>query len=286
MKKKELLIGCHVSISGGFCNAIKEGMEIGCTAIQIFTKSNRRWASKAITDEESTLFTQTQKKSTIKIIIAHASYLINLGSSTPGVQEKSLKALINEIERCHQLQIPLLVLHPGTVELNNKELEIQKIGDYINKAIEETRHCSTKILIETMAGQGKSIGNSFQELALILNQIKNKARIGICFDTCHTFAAGYDITTPESYQNTFRLFNDTIGLQYLQAFHMNDSKKPFKSRLDRHENIGDGLINIQAFAMILNDSRFINIPKILETPKMENLENDKRNLQKLLYLIQ
>jgi len=286
MKKEQLLIGCHVSISGGFLNAIKEGTEIGCTAIQIFTKSNRQWTSKSISDKEAMLFVQAQKQSNIKIVVAHASYLINLGSTNQATQEKSYKALVDEIERCHQLQIPFLVLHPGTAESNKKNIIASETGNYINKAIEATQHCSTTVLVETMAGQGNSLGGNFHELAIILNQVKQKNRIGVCFDTCHVFAAGYEITTHEKYIATMQQFDEIIGLQYLKTFHINDSKKPFNSHLDRHENIGQGLIDIQAFKMIINDQQFTHIPKILETPKTEDLESDKKNLQAILNLIQ
>ncbi len=286
MKKKQYLIGCHVSVAGGFLNAIIEGTKIGCSAIQIFTKSNRQWASKPITDKDAQAFIEAQKKSDIKIVVSHASYLINLGSATLDTQKKSFDALVNEIERCHQLAIPYLILHPGTAETGQKEATLKQTGQYINLAIKATSHCITTILIETMAGQGKSIGSSFEELATIINQITNKNRIGICFDTCHTFAAGYNFITPEGYEKTFKHFDDIIGLEYLKVFHINDSKKALNSRVDRHENIGQGFINLEAFKMILNDPRFINIPKILETPAMEDLENDKRNLQKLLDLVQ
>ena len=285
MKKNQYLAGCHVSVSGGFFNAITEGTEIGCTAIQIFTKSNRQWASKQITDKDAQLFIDAQKKSDIKVVVSHASYLINLGSVTPDVQRKSFTALVNEIERCHQLAIPYLVLHPGTAEPGTKAATLQQTGQYIDQAIKATAHCSTTVLIETMAGQGKSIGSSFEELTAMITQVTSKERIGVCFDTCHTFAAGYDFTTPEGYKETFKHFDNVVGLQFLKAFHINDSKKGLNSHVDRHENIGQGLVSIEAFAMIMNDPRFISVPKILETPQMEDLENDKRNLQKLLSLI-
>jgi len=285
MKNNQHLLGSHMSIAGGYFNAIKDGTEVGCTAIQIFTKSNRQWKSKAISEKEAQLFIDAQKQSDIKVVVSHASYLINLGSITPGVQEKSLAALVDEIKRCHTLKIPYLVLHPGTAERQLREETLQATGRYINQAIKETLNCDTTILIETMAGQGKSIGSSFEDLATMLNQIENKERTGICFDTCHVFAAGYDITHQKSYNETFENLNNTVGLQHLKLFHMNDSKKPLNSHVDRHENIGEGLIGLQAFKMILNDSRFTHIPKILETPQVENLENDKKNLQTLLGLI-
>lgn len=285
MKNYTYLIGAHISVAGGFFNAIKNGTQIGCTAIQIFTKSNRQWKSKSIDRQDADLFIQAQKNSAIEIVMSHASYLINLGSITPGVQEKSYFALVDELNRCNILEIPFLVLHPGTAEKGAEIETLSSIGAFINQALEETTSTTTSILIETMAGQGKSVGYTFEQLAIILDQIKDKKRIGICFDTCHTFAAGYDFTTPEGYKKTLKQFNETIGLQYLKAFHMNDSKKPLNSHVDRHENIGEGLIPLQAFEMILNDPYFQHVPKILETPHAEDLDNDKRNLQKLVSLI-
>ncbi|MBV8660738.1 MAG: deoxyribonuclease IV [Candidatus Dependentiae bacterium] len=283
--KKQYLVGAHVSISGGFFKAIEEGIKIGCTAIQIFTKSNRQWKSKPITDSDADLFITAQKESDIKIVVAHASYLINLGSATHEVQKKSYTALVDEIKRCHQLKIPFLVLHPGTAESGSKEIVLKQTGDYINQALEETSNCITAVLIETMAGQGKSIGSSFEELAMMLHQITHKKRIGICFDTCHAFAAGYEFSTPQSYAAMFKQFDATIGLQYLKMFHMNDSKKELGSHVDRHENIGKGAIKLEAFSLIMNDHRFTSIPKIVETPKDDDLENDKRNVRTLIDLI-
>lgn len=279
------LLGAHLSISGGFFHAIQNGSKIGCTAIQIFTKSNRQWASKQINESEAQLFIENKKNSQIKMVIAHASYLINLGSSTEGVQERSYHALVDEINRCHTLDIPYLILHPGTAEKSHEQATLELIGDYINKSLKETSRSSTTVLIETMAGQGRSIGHTFEQLATIISRVEDKERIGVCFDTCHTFAAGYDFTTPENYENTLAHFDTTVGLKFIKAFHINDSKKELNSRVDRHENIGDGLIDIEAFTMIVNDVRFLRIPKILETPHSEDLENDKRNLQKLISLL-
>ncbi|MBP6869302.1 deoxyribonuclease IV [Candidatus Babeliales bacterium] len=284
-KKKEYFVGVHVSIAGGFFNAIEEGTEIGCTAIQIFTKSNRQWQSKPITSDDKEKFITAQKNSEIKIVVAHASYLINLGSATIETQQKSFIALVDEIKRCQLLQIPFLVLHPGTAEQNNKELTLKFVGNQIDKALKETSDCNVTVLVETMAGQGKSIGSSFEELSTILDSVTIKKRIGVCFDTCHAFAAGYDFTTAQGYKNVFESFDKTIGLHFLKAFHMNDSKKELNSHVDRHESIGEGLINLEAFSMIMNDVRFMNIPKILETPKIDELENDKKNLKALINLI-
>lgn len=284
--KNQYFVGAHVSIAGGFSKAIEEGTEIGCAAIQIFTKSNRQWKSKSITSDEAESFIQAQKKSDIKIVVAHASYLINLGSATPDVQQKSFAALVDEIKRCQQLQIPFLVLHPGTAEPDARQATLEKTGQYINQALQATSDCATTVLVETMAGQGKSIGSSFEELATILDQVTDKKRIGVCFDTCHTFAAGYDFTTPETYRATFKKFDDTVGLKYLKMFHVNDSKKEMGAHVDRHENIGQGAINLHAFAMIMNDPRFKSTPKLLETPVTDVAIDDyKKNIKTLLGLI-
>jgi len=283
--KDQQVIGAHVSISGGFYKAIEEGESIGCTAIQIFTKSNRQWASKAISQEDAYAFLDAQKKSSIRIVVAHASYLINLGSNNLEVQQKSLTALIEEIKRCHKLQIPYLVLHPGTAQKEKIKETISQTGKLINQTLEQTKDCSVSILLETMAGQGTSIASSFEELAMMIEQINDKNRIGVCFDTCHVFAAGYDLRTKENYTKTFQAFNRIIGLNYLKLFHINDSKKELGSRVDRHENIGQGAIGLNAFSLIMNDPQFKKIPKIIETPVGENeLEDHLRNIQILLKL--
>lgn len=286
--KNQYLAGAHVSISQGFTAAIQQGTEIGCTAIQIFTKSNRQWNARSITPLQAQEFIEAQKKSKIRVVITHASYLINLGSRTEGVQQKSFNALIDEIRRCDQLQIPFLVLHPGTADGQDDERlkSIQHTGALINQALEKTSDCTTTVLLETMAGQGKSIGSTLEELAIMLDQVAHKNRIGICFDTCHTFAAGYDFSTLQNYNALFEKIDEIIGLRYLQAFHINDSKKECGSRVDRHENIGEGQIALQGFKILMNDPRFINIPKILETPVTTTaLQDYTRNLQTLIGLI-
>ncbi|MGZ6251083.1 MAG: deoxyribonuclease IV [Candidatus Chromulinivorax sp.] len=280
--KKNILLGVHVSVAGGYFHAIEQGTEIDCTAIQVFTKSNRQWNAKPIEKEQANNFIQAQQKSNIKIVIAHASYLINLSSSTKETQDKSLAALIDEINRCHTLAIPYLVLHPGSYKKND---DLQFIGKQINYALEQTKSTQVTVLVEIMAGQGNSAGKTFEELKIIVDQINDQTRIGICFDTCHAFAAGYDFTTQDGYKKVFDHFDKIIGLSYLKAFHMNDSKKELGCHVDRHENVGEGKIPLQAFAMIMNDHRFANIPKILETPKDEGLSNDKKNMETLLNLL-
>lgn len=284
--KNKPLIGAHVSISGGFFKAIEEGTQLNCTAIQIFTKSNRQWHARSITDIDAQQFIIAQNNSAITIVVAHASYLINLGSATPDVQKKSFTALVDEIKRCNKLQIPFLVLHPGTAEPGNIDETLQKTGDYINQALQTTSDCTTSVLIETMAGQGKSIGSTFEQLAAMINRVEDKKRIGVCFDTCHTFVAGYDFTTPEHYATVFEKFDTIIGLNYLKCFHINDSKKEIGSHVDRHEDIGKGAIGLNAFEHIMNDQRFTHIPKILETPVVtDDITDHARNIATLIGLI-
>lgn len=284
-KQSDILIGCHVSIAGGFYKAIEEGMQIGCTAVQIFTKSNRTWYSKPINDQDVEKFLQAQGNSNIRMVVAHASYLINLGSNSADTQKKSYEALVDEIKRCNKLQIPYLVLHPGTAPVDAIEETLQTIGHKINQALQATAGYTTAVLVETMAGQGSTIGTSFAQLATILNQVHDKKRIGVCFDTCHTFVAGYNFMTHDGYTAMIHDFDTQIGLAYLKIFHMNDSKKELGSRVDRHEDIGKGALGLDAFSFIMNDARFAHVPKILETPKMEDLTHDMMNIGVLLNLI-
>jgi deoxyribonuclease-4 len=278
----EHLIGAHLSVAGGYEHAIYDGTTLGCTAIQIFTKSNRQWYAKPITEKNAITFIQAQKASGINLVLAHASYLINLGSENSLIIEKSLQALIDEINRCHQLEIPYLVLHPGT----GRSLErLQSIGQAIEQALQLTQQTNVTVLLETMAGQGSSAGSTFQELANILEYITLQQRVGVCLDTCHIFAAGYDFTTEQGYVQTFQIFDTIIGLSRLKAFHINDSKKEYNCHVDRHENIGEGKIPLSAFARLLQDERFTHLPKILETPKLDGLENDKKNIDTLIKLL-
>lgn len=280
------LLGAHLSISGGFYKAIETAEEIGCTAIQIFTKSNRQWKAKPISTSDAQQFIEAQKKSCVKIVVAHASYLINLGSANKETRDKSLAALIEEIKRCNTLNIPFLVLHPGTAEPGQEDTTAKDIGKLINQALLTTPECTTSVLVETMAGQGKSIGHTFEKLAMIISQVQNQSRIGVCFDTCHAFAAGYSFESQDDYKSLWAKFDATIGIDKLQCIHMNNSKKEQGAKVDRHEHIDAGKININAFAMIMNDPQLKDIPKILETPKEQGHEEDLHNLAILKSLIQ
>lgn len=277
------LLGAHMSTEGGLYRAIERGASIACTTIQIFTSSNRQWYKKPLTQEEIIFFKKTKKNTNISSIVAHCSYLINLASDKKAIREKSILSLAEEIKRCALLEIPFLVLHPGSKLTNTLEQACTNIASGIDQAYEQANTTSPTILLETMAGQGSSVGSSFSELKKIMQQVKNK-KIGVCFDTCHAFAAGYKFDTQVLYEDMWQKFEAEIGIKYLQAFHINDSKKECGSKVDRHEMIGKGLINIDAFKLIMSDKRFINIPKILETPKT-SLDDDLKNINLLKKLI-
>jgi deoxyribonuclease-4 len=282
-KTTPILFGAHMSISEGIYKSIERGESIGCTAIQIFTKSNRQWYAKPLDQEDINAFQNAWKKSSIKSIIAHASYLINIGSPNNELAKKSVAALIEELNRCNMLSIPYLVLHPGSHSKTDIESCLQRISDNIDKALEKSDG-KTHILLETMAGQGDSVGNTFEQLATIIKHSHHKSKLGVCLDTCHIFAAGYDFRTKEAYNALWNLFDQTIGLEKLHAIHCNDSKTELNSRVDRHTDIGKGKIGLHAFELLFNDHRFAHIPKILETPK-ESLSDDLRNMKTINALI-
>lgn len=278
-KKESLLLGAHMSIAGGLEKAIIRGELIGCTAIQLFTKSNRQWQAEELTEPSVSLFKKTANESLVTSIIAHASYLINLAAEEPLIYKKSIDALLQEVMRCEQLDIPYLVVHPGSAGKQERSVALHKIALALEIILNQTMG-KTMILLETVAGQGTSLGNTFEELAEIRNGVKTKELIGICVDTCHIFAAGYDISSVKGYQETWKKFDSLIGLSHLKAFHLNDSMKNLASRVDRHAHIGEGKIGLEAFALLLNDPRFFDIPKILETPKGEDeMHDDIKNME-------
>jgi deoxyribonuclease-4 len=279
-RKPHVLLGAHMSVAGGYYKALERGSSIECTAIQLFTKSNRQWYAKKITPEEALRFQHVQEKLNM-YVVAHASYLINLGSDDTATEKRSVKALFDELERCDALAIPYLVLHPGSGK--DKIRCIEKIVGNLN-AIFSTYTGSTMLLLENMAGQGNTIGNDFETLALIRNSMDSKKHIGFCFDTCHAFAAGYDFRDATAYNKLWHHYDDVIGIQHLKAIHLNDSKKQLGSHVDRHENIGKGAIGLEAFGLIMHDKKLAKIPKILETPK-DSLEDDQRNMNILYDLL-
>lgn len=276
MKTKKLLLGGHISVAGGLHEALIRGESIGCTAIQIFTRSNRQWAAKKLTQEEVELFKQTWKNTGIEEVIVHMPYLLNLGSPEAKTRHASVSVLKQELERCNDLGIASMVVHPGSHLGQGEDVCIAHITQGINQALADDKGV-TKIVLENMAGQGTNIAYDFAHLGSIIDGIEHKKRIGVCFDTCHAFAAGYDFCSPSAYEAMWKQFHNAVGMKYLQVIHLNDSKKPLGSRVDRHEEIGAGQIGLDAFALFMNDERFFDIPKILETPEA-TLEGYAKNM--------
>ncbi|MBD3231206.1 deoxyribonuclease IV [Candidatus Dependentiae bacterium] len=280
MSKKEILLGAHVSIAGGIYKAITRGEEIGATVIQIFTKSSRSWTAKKLTSNEIQKFKDNWKNSKkIQQVVAHTSYLINLAAKNHSLEKKSIKSLSLELKRCEELGIPYLVLHPGSLVGQTEEEGIKKISQNLDSILKNSKG-KTSIVLETTAGQGTSIGHTFEQLKKIRLACKEKNKVGVCIDTCHIFAAGYDISTKKGYHKVMKKFEKILGKKVLKVIHLNDSKGDLGSKIDRHANIGKGKIPKQTFSLIMNDKRFFTIPKILETPVQQ--EKDFVNEIKLL----
>ncbi len=280
----ELLSGAHVSIAGGMHRAFERGARLQCRAIQIFLKSSNQWKAKLLTEQDQVLFKEARKSGAIKAVLAHDSYLINLGSPDRDLYRKSLDALVEEMTRANFLGVQHLVLHPGAHRGAGIAAGVARVAGALTRALDLVEPPVT-ILLENTAGQGSCIGYRFEHLAGILERIRNAVRVGVCLDTCHLFAAGYDIRTAEGFEKTLREFDRLIGLGKISAFHVNDSKKELGSRVDRHFHIGQGFIGLDAFRFLLNDKRFLAIPKILETPKGTGIEQDLMNLATLKSLI-
>lgn len=286
MKSENILIGAHLSIEGGFEQSIMRAEALGCTVLQIFTKSNRQWAARPISSDDAALFKSTLASSNVKIVAAHASYLINLASDNSEVVQKSSEALSIELNRCDMLSIPYLVLHPGSSAhmKNDAQATLLRVSHAINAVLDATPG-SCMVLLEMMAGQGSSVCSTIEQLKFIMNHISHKKRIGVCIDTCHIFAAGYDIAHQKGYDAFFNTFDTEIGIDQIKLFHVNDSKKGCGSRVDRHEHIGKGMIGTDAFSILMNDKRFAKIGKILETPKDNDPHDDSMNLVALRTMI-
>ncbi len=260
-------IGAHVSAAGGVENAPLNAHEIGADAFALFTKNQRQWISPPLSEESIELFKQRCEEYNFKPenILPHDSYLINLGSPKAEGLEKSRKSFIGELQRCEQLGLKKLNFHPGA-HLNEVSVDecISTIATSINMVLEKTN--GVIAVIENTAGQGSAIGYRFEEIAQIIDQVEDKSRVGVCLDTAHTLAAGYEIRTRETFDETFKKFDEIVGFKYLQGMHINDSKKEVGTRVDRHDSLGKGVMGMDVFSFIMNDSRFDNIPLILETP--------------------
>jgi deoxyribonuclease-4 len=284
-----------MSAAGGLFKAFARGDEAGCDSMLVFTKSNRQWKAKPITDKDVAQYRKAAAKyDHIQPVAVHASYLINIASPDDDLWEKSYQALKDEVERAAAFDLPLLTFHPGSFVSSDEAAGMERIAQGLKRLLAETAESApnTTICVETMAGQGTNIGRSFEQLATILNEVGEHARLGVCFDTCHVFAAGYDIRTPETYAETMDAFDKTIGLDKIKCFHLNDSKHELGSNKDRHEHIGKGFIGAAGFANFVNDPRWEEHPGHLETPKTEEdedgneIEMDPVNLKTLRDLIE
>lgn len=262
----ELLIGAHTSAQGGAFNAIIEGHEIGATTVQLFTSNQKRWEGKPITDEEAARFKEALASTGLSRIMSHDSYLINLGSPNPESLLKSRQAFREELQRCHKLELTFLNFHPGAALESTAEECLERIAESLEDLEELVNNGPTRLLLEATAGQGSAVGWRFEHLAYLVNRLHKKIPIGVCIDTCHIFAAGYDIRTKKGWDETLDAFDQTVGLKHLYAFHVNDSLQPFASRKDRHAPLGKGEIGIECFQVMMTHPLLREIPKYLETP--------------------
>ena len=278
-------LGAHMSIAGVRHNAPERGVEAGCGVIQVFTQNSNQWRGKAVSDPDVALFKGKWAETGLHEIISHDIYLINLAAAPGEVREKSLVGFREEMERCARLGIGKIVMHPGAHNGDGEETGLKRIVEAFDHLFENTPAYTGMILLETTAGQGTNVGYTFEHLRAIIDGSSHPGRFGICYDTCHTFAAGYDITSETGYKAVWEEFDRIIGIDRLQCFHINDSKKGLNCRVDRHEHIGLGAMGLAPFRFIMNDPRFVKIPKILETPKGDNDEMDKVNLKTLRDLV-
>jgi deoxyribonuclease-4 len=275
------LLGAHMSIAGGHALAIDRATEFGMTACQIFTKNANQWAAKPIDPSAAEGFRTRVAGSEVAFLVAHDSYLINLASPDDALWERSMAAFADELLRCGQLGVPWLVTHPGAHMGSGVDEGLRRVAAALNRLFDEQPDLGVTVLLETTAGQGTALGRTFEELAGILELVEDQTRVSVCFDTCHVFAAGYDIRDASTYTATMVAFDEVIGLERLRVFHLNDSKKGLGARVDRHANIGEGELGEDAFRLLLTDERFRERPGILETPKGDDGEDDRRNMATL-----
>ena len=281
-KKPPLLIGAHMSIAGGVANSIDRALSVDCTAMQIFVKNNMQWfAAAPFTEAELKAFHEHPRRSEIQSVFGHSGYMINLAAINPEFAEKSRRALAEELKRAEQLALPFLVLHPGAHMGAGEAEGLAKITAGLDAVFATLPDVQTRVALETTAGQGSSLGHTFEQLAWIIEHSAHPDRLCVCVDTAHLFAAGFDISTEEGARETFEQFDRIIGLHRLVAVHCNDSKTGLNSRVDRHDHLGKGKIGLAPFRFLMRDPRFQGIPKVLETPKEKDLAEDVENLKVL-----
>lgn len=271
-----MLFGAHVSIAGGIFNAPLYGKEIGCDVIQIFTKNQIQWKIPFLQAEDIKHFQENRLKTGVIPVTVHSSYLVNIAGPDDNVTEKSINDLACELERTEVLNIPFVVFHPGAHKGIGEKYALKSIAENINKIFSKSNSKSTFLLLETTAGEGTTMGYKFEHFAEIFNKLKDLSRIGVCIDTCHIFAAGYDFRDKKNYYETIEKFDKIVGLKFLKVFHLNDSKFPSGSKMDRHEEIGSGEIGLNGFRILVNDERFKDMPGILEVPG--DITGYKRNV--------
>jgi len=280
-----MIFGAHESIAGGIHLAVERGKKATCDTIQIFNKSNNQWRAKKLTEKDLDLLFRAQEETGVTVSVSHTSYLINLASPDEALNKKSWNALKVEMERCHLLRVPNLVMHPGSHVGSGEDVGMNLIADNINRLFDSLGDNSVTLCLEATAGQGSNLGYKFEQLAWLIERIEDQEHIGVCLDSCHIFAAGYPLVAPKDYKATMKQFDDIVGLDRLRIFHLNDSKRELGSKIDRHSHIGEGHIGLDGFRNIVNDKRLARIPMIIETPKGEDLHEDVENLAKLRGLV-
>jgi deoxyribonuclease IV len=272
------LLGAHMPTAGGLAQAVLSGRDIGCTAVQVFTSSPQQWKAKEITDEMVGEFQAAKRATHIDVVVSHDSYLINLCAPDPDKRAQSIEGIKREIVRCHRYGIPYAVSHVGAHMGQGLEEGLSIAAESLRQVLDQSSD-DVMVLMETTAGQGSSLNFQFEQIATLLAKLAQHPRLGVCLDTCHIFAAGYDIRSVETYEATFEHFGRTVGFKNLKAVHCNDSKKPLGSHVDRHAHIGEGEIGLEAFRLLMNDARFTHVPILLETPDAP--EHHARNLATL-----
>ena len=277
--------GTHMSTSGGVWKALERGASIGCDIVQIFVKNNMQWLGKPHSPDDCKRYANELATKKISVVFGHAGYLINLGAQPSENRDKSIKSLVQEIQFAENLGVPFLVLHPGAHLGKGEDEGLKQIVAGLDEVFAATKKSPVRIALENTAGQGSCLGNRIAHLAAIFDRVKKQERLGVCLDTAHFFAAGYDIRTPKGWNDAIGEVDSLVGLKQILAFHLNDSKTDFGSHVDRHEHIGKGKIGREAFRHIVNDARFVNHPGCLETPKSEDLHEDVKNLQVLRSLV-
>ena len=268
-------IGAHMSIAGGVSKAVDRAVLHNCEALQIFTKNASQWDAAPLVPDEVRAFRRGVEKAELTPVVSHASYLINLATAVPKLRAQSINTFIDELDRADSLGLLGVVIHPGTCTSGTEDEGLHRIAQAIRQALQKRPNLNTMVLLEHTAGQGRTLGYKFEHLATILKELNGSPKIGICLDTCHLLAAGYDIASASGYQKTFSSFKKLIGIDRLRIFHGNDSKKPCGSRVDRHQHIGDGFLGLEPFKRLLTDQNFSHLAMLIETGKTKNWERGK-----------